>query len=498
MSGVAGADRVKSRADFYHFIQDYKRLISLFPGFVSITPSGSYNSNPDKQDFGDIDLIVHIKSNLDKAQVKKQLQAFFMKEPETKIVPFSSAKHAGKRTYNAGELVSVRYHDDQLGYSAQIDNIIALDHDEAGFKQRFLDMPAEKQGLILGLVKVATIESDPAELFKNLGIQAATDLEPNQEYEFNLSSVKIELRLNTYRPGTYEVENKQVVWQSQNFNDLQKILYQYDLDQDFAGLLAQVKSKIRNPRSSQRIKGVFASMITVKSGEQGTAKGAGKEAALAKIDQTLGERRSLFRSLVEADAPRKIVFAFGRFQPPTVGHELLITAVKQMAERNNCSYVIYVSRTQDHKANPLDIGTKMHYLKMMFPGTNFAAADDQVRTPVEAARHLNQSATELIMVAGSDRVPGFQQLLDQYNGKEYNYSTIQVVSAGSRDPDADTIEVMSGTKMRQAAVANNFETFQQGLPDTFSTEDAEQLMLDVAAGLQKPPRKNAKAKENHG
>jgi len=166
MSGVAGADRVKSRQDFQHFLQDYKRLISLFPGFVSVTPSGSFNSNLEKQDFGDIDLIVHIKSPLDKAQVKKQLQAFFMKEPETKIVPFSSEKHAGKRTYNAGELVSVRYHDDELGYSAQIDNIIALDQSEATFKQQFLDMPAEKQGLVLGLVKIATIETDPQILFK--------------------------------------------------------------------------------------------------------------------------------------------------------------------------------------------------------------------------------------------------------------------------------------------------------------------------------------------
>ena len=198
---------------------------------------------------------------------------------------------------------------------------------------------------------------------------------------------------------------------------------------------------------------------------------------------------------MEASIPKKVVFAFGRFQPPTVGHELLINTIKQTAEKNNCPYVIYVSRTQDHKANPLDIGTKMHYLKTMFPGTNFVAADSVVRTPIEAAKHLNQSATDLIMVAGSDRVASFQQLLDQYNGKEYNYQSIQVISAGSRDPDADTIEGMSGTKMREAALANNFETFQQGLPSTISGEDAEQLMLDVAAGLQKPARQK-KAKEN--
>jgi hypothetical protein len=502
MSGVAGADRIKSRADFEHFIQDYKRLISLFPGFVSITPSGSYNSNPDKQDFGDIDLIVHIKSNLDKAQVKKQLQAFFMKEPETKIVPFSSEKHAGKRTYNAGELVSIRYHNDQLGYSAQIDNIIALDHDEAGFKQRFLDMPAEKQGLILGLVKVATIETDPAELFKSLGIQANTDLEPNQEYEFNLSSVKIELRLNTYEPGTYSIANKQVVWQSQNFNDLQKILYQYDLDQDFTGLLAQVKSKIRNPRSGQRIKGVFASMITVKSGEVGTAKGAGKEAALNKIDQTLGESRSLFRSLVEADQNRKIVFAFVRFQPPTVGHELLITAVKKVAAENHCPYVIYVSRTQGKTSaprlkDPLSIEQKMGYLNKIFPGTNFVAADDHTRTPVEAAAALNKKYTDLIVVAGADRA-GLKDTLEQFNGIEYNFNSINFVSAGDRDPDSEGVAGVSGTDVRTAANNNDFATFKKNLPSGVDNTTAQQLMKDLQAGMAPVPRKKPvrKAKEN--
>ena len=104
MSGVAGAERVKSRRDFRQFLSSYQKLVSKFPGFVSLQPSGSYNSNPEKNDFGDIDLIVHIKSDQDKPTVKKQLQAFFHQQPETVIVPFSSEKHAGKRSYNAGEL----------------------------------------------------------------------------------------------------------------------------------------------------------------------------------------------------------------------------------------------------------------------------------------------------------------------------------------------------------------------------------------------------------
>jgi len=487
MSGVAGADRVKSRQDFKQFLASYQQLISKFPGFISLQPSGSYNSNPDKMDFGDIDLIVHIQSTKDKAAVKKELQAFFHNHPDTVIVPFSSEKHAGKRSYNAGELVSVRYHDDALGYSAQIDNIVALDQTEASFKQEFLDLPAEKQGLILGLVKIAAIETQPQVLFKRLGITARDNLEPNQEYEFNLSSVELQLRLVTYEPGTYKQSDRQVLWTSRSFDDLKKLLYQYKLDADFDSLLLQAKQTIKNPRSNARMEGVFSSMITVKSGEVGTAKGAGKEAALAKIQQTFKEHRSLFRSLIEADTTRRVVFAFVRFQPPTIGHELLINTVKKTAEQYQCPYVIYVSRKQDHKENPLGVETKIQYLNMMFPGTNFVAAGPTTRTPIEAAVELNQKYTDLILVAGSDRESMFN-LLQDYNHKNYEYNSIEFVSAGERDPDSPGVAGISGTKMREAAVANDFATFQKGLPDSISAEGAQQLMSAVAAGLQKPAR----------
>jgi hypothetical protein len=485
MSGVAGADRIKSRQDFKQFLTSYQQLVSKFPGFVSLQPSGSYNSNPDKMDFGDIDLIVHIQSTKDKAAVKKELQAFFHNHPDTVIVPFSSEKHAGKRSYNAGELVSVRYHDDTLGYSAQIDNIVALDQTEASFKQEFLDLPAEKQGLILGLVKIAAIETQPQMLFKRLGITARDNLEPNQEYEFNLSSVELQLRLVTYEPGTYKQSDRQVLWTSRSFDDLKKLLYQYKLDADFDSLLLQAKQTIKNPRSNARMEGVFSSMITVKSGEVGTAKGAGKEAALAKIQQTFKEHRSLFRSLLEADTARRVVFAFVRFQPPTIGHELLINTVKKTAEQYQCPYVIYVSRKQDHKENPLGVETKIQYLNMMFPGTNFVAAGPTTRTPIEAAVELNQKYTDLILVAGSDRESMFN-LLQDYNHKNYEYNSIEFVSAGERDPDSPGVAGISGTKMREAAVANDFATFQKGLPDSISAEGAQQLMSAVAAGLQKP------------
>lgn len=485
MSGVAGADRIKSRSDFKQFVSSYHQLMTQFPGYVSMTPSGSYNSNPNKQDFGDIDLVVYIQSDKDKAAVKKELQAFFMKQPDTVIAPFTSVKHSGKRTYNAGELVSVRYNDDTVGYSVQIDNIVALDPLEATFKKAFLDMPAEEQGLALGLVKIATIETEPALLFDKLGIIAPAQLDTDQEYEFNLSGVELQLRKVTYESGTFKQISRDVIWSSKNFDHLATLLYQYDLNAGFDSLLEQVKQNIRNPRSNARMQGVFSSMISVKSGEVGTAKGAGKEAALAKVQQAF-----------DPSDNKGIVFAFGRFQPPTVGHELLVNTVKQIADEVGAKHAIYVSKTYDHKANPLTVEQKITYLRKMFPDVNFVATDNVVRTPIEAAKHLNQTYDELIMVAGSDRVDSFENLLNTYNGKEYQYQSINVVSAGDRDPDSDDATGMSGTKMREAAMADNFQVFCQGLPITLSDSDAMALMNQVRTGLAKPQKIKEKRPSN--
>ena len=299
MSGSTGADRIQSRKHFEQFIKSYLKILKTFPGFVSFTPSGSYNSNPNKQDFGDIDGITHIKSDQDKATVKKELAAHLAKLPDSVIVPFGSAKYKGKKFLNTGEIVTVRYHDEELGYSVQIDNIIALDHTEADFKKKFLDFAAEKQGLILGLVKVATIEQPLKPLFAKMGIKVPTELPKDEEYEFNLSSIELQLRHAVYEPNSFKQKSRTVVWKSRNFEDIKKILNKYDLDADFDTLLKQVKKNIKNPRSKNRIKGVFSSMITVKSGEIGTPKGEDKIKALHKINAVLGESMMSFKDYLE-------------------------------------------------------------------------------------------------------------------------------------------------------------------------------------------------------
>ena len=185
--------------------------------------------------------------------------------------------------------------------------------------------------------------------------------------------------------------------------------------------------------------------------------------------------------LAEDVANKKIVFSFGRFQPPTIGHKLLIDKVVSLSKKYKADHVIYASKTQDSKSNPLNVKTKVDYLRKMFPGVHFEPANDEVRTFIEALKKLYaQGYKHAFMVAGSDRLADYQRLFDKYNGGEdFSFDTLQAVSAGERDPDAEGAAGMSGTKMRQAAFNNDFASFRKGIPPSLSDSDAKRLMNEI-------------------
>jgi hypothetical protein len=119
----------------------------------------------------------------------------------------------------------------------------------------------------------------------------------------------------------------------------------------------------------------------------------------------------------------------------------------------------------------------------MFPKTNFVAANEEVRTFMEAAKALSKKYKNIVMVAGSDRVPEYKKLLDKYNGDVFTFDTVEVVSAGERDPDADSASGMSGTKMRDAAKKGDFKLFKKGLPHTLTELDGKRLMNEIRQGM---------------
>lgn len=187
--------------------------------------------------------------------------------------------------------------------------------------------------------------------------------------------------------------------------------------------------------------------------------------------------------IVEAEKPKKIVAAFGRMNPPTIGHGVLVKKLIDTAREFKADHVIYLSKTHDAKKNPLDIKTKLKWAKKMFKGVNILGADDNLQTFIDMVKVLNTKYKILYLVAGSDRVAEYQKLLNKYNGIEYNYTEIVVVSAGERDPDADGAGGMSATKMREAAARGDVNSFKSGLPQHMH-KDAMKIMTDVRTGMK--------------
>jgi nicotinic acid mononucleotide adenylyltransferase len=178
----------------------------------------------------------------------------------------------------------------------------------------------------------------------------------------------------------------------------------------------------------------------------------------------------------------KVVFTFGRFNPPTIGHEKLIEAVAKQAARDD--YMIFASHSQDKKKNPLKSDKKVEWMKLMFPkhASNIQYNID-IKTPINVLQYLQGTYSDIVMVVGSDRVASFESMLHKYNGIEYTFKTIQVVSAGERDPDADGATGMSASKMREFAKELDTKSFRMGIPQTLDNQQTAKLMMDVRRGM---------------
>jgi len=197
-----------------------------------------------------------------------------------------------------------------------------------------------------------------------------------------------------------------------------------------------------------------------------------------------------YKSFMTEEKGDTAIFTFGRFNPPTLGHEKLVVATANVARREGGEYFVYPSHSQDSKKNPLDQTTKVRYMKKMFPKHKENIIISTGKTALEIASELHDKKyTNLVMVVGSDRVKEFQSLLDRYNGDDkvhgfYDFDTIKVVSAGERDPDAEGVSGMSASKMREAAVEGDFKTFRSGIPSSLNDKDTKKMFNDIRKGMR--------------
>ena len=195
-----------------------------------------------------------------------------------------------------------------------------------------------------------------------------------------------------------------------------------------------------------------------------------------------------FREFIAENTEKHAVMAFGRMNPPTTGHEVLVHKVKSVAKQVGGSHHIILSHSQDAAKNPLTAAQKVKHAKRFFPDTNISlATKDEPNFLTQAAKLHKQGVTHLHMVAGSDRVAEYHKLLHKYNGTHegalFNFKKITLHNAGARDPDAEGTSGMSASKMRSHATSNNFDDFKQGIPKHVPEHHAKELFRDVRKGM---------------
>ena len=203
---------------------------------------------------------------------------------------------------------------------------------------------------------------------------------------------------------------------------------------------------------------------------------------LARTQQNGGEETEGGEGKVDQGT---ISVTFGRFNPPTIGHEKLLKKVAQEAKGKGGEYRIYPSRTEDPKKNPLDTGTKIRFMRQAYPDHANAIIDnEEMRTIFDVLTGLDADGYSSVnIVVGGDRVSEFNSLASKYNGDLYTFDEIKVTSAGDRDPDGEGVEGMSASKMRKAAMEGDQDSFNKGIPAAMSKKDKEAMYLTLRQSM---------------
>ena len=179
-----------------------------------------------------------------------------------------------------------------------------------------------------------------------------------------------------------------------------------------------------------------------------------------------------------------LTVAFGRFNPPTTGHEKLLDTVASSSDDGD--YIIVPSRSNDKKKNPLDADTKVSVMRQMFPQHSERIVNDpQNRTIFDVLKKAHMDGYSGVrIIGGGDRVKEFENLSNNYNGKLYAFDNVEVRSAGDRDPDGDDVSGMSASKQRKAAAEGDFASFRKGVPSTLNNKQARELYNNLRTAMQ--------------
>lgn len=455
MSGVAGGQRIQ-KADVQRTFNDYvKKVLSKIPGFKNATLSGSVKLGS-KSDYGDLDLITYFEGD-DKTEIKKDIIKVVSSLPDSIIVPFQSEKYTGRKYYNAGELISVLFPISGTDQNIQVDNIIATSPEEQSYKTSFLDLPAEKQGLLIGLAKVLFLEEDSKSLFRKIGLTNIPQLEQDEELEFNLSSSRVSLRV--VKLDNFKEVGRKEIWNSTDWQLVDELFKDYNTDGNFEDLLNSIVARVKNPRSKRRIAGVFKSMVSVKSGEVNTPKGDNKIKAIEKVDSVLTEN-------VEGS----VALYPGGFKPPHKGHFSIVENLAKQAD-----LVMVLIGPKDRDGVTAEQSKRIWEIYRKYITTPIAIIVSKVTPVLDTYLFIETHKDDYskITVAASENDLGRYKALrtDKEKYGEVNIQGLPVVSSNSG-------EKLSASDIRTSDLKGTY-----WMPDQLSKQDQQQVLSILSETL---------------
>lgn len=303
MSGSIGGSRIQTK-QVKPTVENYiDKVLKGFDGYKSCDTTGSYNvimklGQEKPGGHGDIDLVVHIE-NSDLKKCKQDFKKYLESLPDELTPKFTFGNNKGKKAQLYGAIVTCGFPiAGEEGKYVQIDNVIVPDEASKKYQKTFLDLNAQKQALIQGLVRVIMTHEDKEPIWKHFNFEGFPEPAKDQEYEFVVSPSALSLRLVTLTPERKEDSKKRVeLWRSNNWEDIEWLLRDYDVTGTAEECLEKVAERITDQRSRDRIVGVVNSMIRVGPGETGTPKGDAKQAFIdlckEKLNVKLKEQKML-------------------------------------------------------------------------------------------------------------------------------------------------------------------------------------------------------------
>jgi len=198
------------------------------------------------------------------------------------------------------------------------------------------------------------------------------------------------------------------------------------------------------------------------------------------------DQQQAVRQTAPADVPKTkgtLTIAFGRFNPPTIGHEKLLDTVASNSDEGD--YIIIPSRSEDKKKNPFGVDRKAALMRQMYPNHAERIVNDTGNRTIfdVLTKAHNDGYANVRVVGGGDRVKEFEKLTNKYNGSTYQFDNIEVISAGDRDPDGEGVEGMSASKMRKAAAENDFRAFRKGIPKSIDNDTAIAIFRELQGAM---------------